>query len=507
LVWSARLDLRSRERHPLYLAAAVPVGSVRAPGQVLWLAAVRLVLELAHLRADVLAKALAIAEVLAYGADWDTMLSRPTHPEIAARVGCSLRTVARYRLMLEEAGLMGIVTPGRTRDPVAPQDGPLAQAYILTIPEALLAQLQPAPRPLVLVDTPPTTTTPTPTPAAGDGDATGDRERGQDHQGDPEPTTQAAGPGPGTGPDGAASEDADHRSDAPPGPQPAPLVPGPGALTRPEGPVDELVTPSLGIFSDFKNPRTRVRRVCGGAARGEFDDQFWPGRGGAAGAEVIWPTTVRPATRTERHLAAAEARRVDPVLRRVSTVHVAALAREWHLAGWTIADLRWALEHRPDGSSLPHSMVAADVRHVPGWVRHRLTPWRTDPGDPASPPRLSRSQHAAAVHAAEVAVRAAAVAADQAATAAAVPAAAAAGDWTTARAALAARTAAAPEARHRPPTDVPARRTGGPPRRPHAAPVTNARVVPAVPRPVDQTADPRLAACRAAVRATLRPRA
>jgi hypothetical protein len=148
IVWSAQLDLRSRERHPLARAEAVPQGSVRAPSQALFKAAARLVPELAVLREDAWQTALVIADALADHADWDTMLSRPTHAELARVASCSIRTVARVRARLEAAGLVGIVTPGRTSDPVAPQDGPLAQAYILTIPLHLLARLQPTSEPV-----------------------------------------------------------------------------------------------------------------------------------------------------------------------------------------------------------------------------------------------------------------------------------------------------------------------------------------------------------------------
>lgn len=110
-----------------------------------------------------------------------------------------------------------------------------------------------------------------------------------------------------------------------------------------------------------------------------------------------WPAHQRPATRPERTTAALEARRRLPVLARISTPYVAALLRQWHLAGWTLTDVLAALSHRPDGSPWHH---ADRVRDVPGWIRHRLAPWRSDPTDPTSPPGRSPSQraHAAATH-------------------------------------------------------------------------------------------------------------
>jgi hypothetical protein len=466
-VWSAQLDLRSRERHPLARAEAVPQGSVRAPSQALFKAAARL--ELAVLREDAWQTALVIADALADHADWDTMLSRPTHAELARVAGCSTRTVARVRARLEAAGLIGIVTPGRTSDPVAPQDGPLAQAYILTIPQHLLARLQP---------------TSEPDDQGEDAPAQPDRE-------------------PGDQDDVAGDEQAQ--------------APGQDGLTRADDPVDETVTPSKSTFGGLgKDQPPHARDAQAGArevpawarsARGASSNTGRPALDeGGLGREIIWPTTVRPATRTERHLAAAEAHRIDPVLRRVSVAHVAALAREWHLAGWTIADFRWALVYRPDGTPWPHSLVAADVRHVPGWVRHRLAAWRTDPADLASPPTRSRSQRIQAARAAEAAAHAAA-AAEHAATAAAALAPDQVDGWTGHRARLAERTAAAAAVRRaqaQQATTEAAAAGPAPAVRPAPAVVDRPQPRPGAVRPVDETADPRIAALRAATRAARR---
>lgn len=161
----------------------------------------------------------------------------------------------------------------------------------------------------------------------------------------------------------------------------------------------------------------------------------------ARGRAVIWPAGRRPMDRAERTAAAAEARRIDPVLRRVSTAHVAALLRDWHLAGWTLADIRTALQVRSDGSPWPHTLTdpAGDVRHVPGWVRHRLASWRTDPTDPASPPALSPRQRATAAADAARAEHARLQVELKAMAAAAVPPALAIPDWAELRARHSAR--------------------------------------------------------------------
>jgi hypothetical protein len=480
VLWSVPLDLRSRELHPLARAAAVPQESVTAPSQLVWLDAVAAHPDFAELRADAWESVWAVAVVLALCADWSMMLSRPTHDVVAERAGVCRRTVARVRARLEAAGLVGIVTPGRTSDPVDPDAGPLAQAYVLTIPRALYGQLAPEAAAPDLDDVP----------------AAGGRQDGSSHGWEDEGQSPA---------------------------RPVKLQPEPDP-TRDDGPagtsVDETVTPSCPTSGGTgeEDPRTRAgARTSARSARGDQTEDRPDGTGRDLGRGACWPTTVRPTTRTERHLAAAEAWRIDPVLRRVSVAHVAALCREWHLAGWTVADIRHALVHRPDGTPWPHSLVAADVRHVPGWFRHRLAAWRTDPADPASPPRLSRSQHAEAAHAAEQTAHAQLAAADDAAVASAV-AADDVDDWTTGRADLATRTAAAAAARRLQAatrTAQEADRAAGPA---PAAPSTSARSpravrptsaaaeAPGSRRPVDQAPDPRIGALRAAARARPRPR-
>jgi hypothetical protein len=105
----------------------------------------------------------------------------------------------------------------------------------------------------------------------------------------------------------------------------------------------------------------------------------------------LWPAGQRPATKNERHLAAAEAQRRNPLLRKISTAYVAALFREAHLAGWTLVDVLRAVDNQPDGSPWLHT---AEIRHVPGLIRHRLAAWRNDTGDGSGPFLSSPSQRA-----------------------------------------------------------------------------------------------------------------
>jgi hypothetical protein len=76
---------------------------------------------------------------------------------------------------------------------------------------------------------------------------------------------------------------------------------------------------------------------------------------------------------TGEHLAPTrEVQRRVPVLSEISTRHLRSVLRPFWRSGWTVSDVLWCLDHTPDGSLWPHT---DRVRHVPGWIRHRLAPW------------------------------------------------------------------------------------------------------------------------------------
>lgn len=60
-----------------------------------------------------------------------------------------------------------------------------------------------------------------------------------------------------------------------------------------------------------------------------------------------WPATRRPATRGEALAAAETLRHRNPVLRRLTARHLRSLARRYWAAGWTPADVLYAMEHLP----------------------------------------------------------------------------------------------------------------------------------------------------------------
>jgi hypothetical protein len=478
------LPRREQERHPLLIAARVPTGSARIANQTQYMAAARASPAFAHYRADGLETLLEIAQVLCDYVDWELGTSRPGHAEIMRRTGRSKRTVTRSIRALLEAGLLGTVIHGHTAgtDPLDPDAGNQAAVYVLAVPHGLHVV---AP--------------------------------GRDRR--PAGNEAVAGDGQDQAPRGDVAQAVDQALQA------APLPP---ALTSADSPVDEDGTPSVHLSGARLSLPTRAREA----------DVRGLGPADLVAAGSWWMAGVAPKTKQDRLLAAAELRRLEPILRRpgVSTAAVAAAVREWHLAavpgttgqdgdtlpGWLISDLRFALNHRPDGTPWPHQFTRADVRHPIAFLMFRLDSWRTVPGDRTSPPALAPSQRAARARAADAAAHAAQLATDQATRAAAVTPAAIAG-WEQARAQQAARAAAdraqtaaarrltlvppaepaAPSA-HAPDDPAAATRPAGPGRgRRPGRPAVRAAVRAAGSglRPVPDTADPRIAALRAAVRA------
>src|SRR5664279_451802 len=80
--------------------------------------------------------------------------------------------------------------------------------------------------------------------------------------------------------------------------------------------------------------------------------------------------------------------------RRLSTVQVAALARVFLAAGWSVSDLVYALDHAPDGAAHWHT---APVHSPAGWLRARLG-WWTDAAGAVRPSHTAQLAAAAAAH-------------------------------------------------------------------------------------------------------------
>ncbi len=106
-----------------------------------------------------------------------------------------------------------------------------------------------------------------------------------------------------------------------------------------------------------------------------------------SGAE--FPIGRNPETHSEGLAAAAAMRDRSRLLARLSREHLRWLAKRFFAAGWTPGDVMHALDYDPGGRQHGYS---ADVRHVAGWVRYRLSLWT----DPQGVPVASRSQRVAA---------------------------------------------------------------------------------------------------------------
>lgn len=74
------------------------------------------------------------------------------------------------------------------------------------------------------------------------------------------------------------------------------------------------------------------------------------------------------------------------------------LTRPFAVAGWSLADLIWAIDHEPGGRQ--HRQRLANVRHPAGWLRWRLASWRGPDGSPL-PSRAGQLAAAAAAHRAD----------------------------------------------------------------------------------------------------------
>lgn len=108
-----------------------------------------------------------------------------------------------------------------------------------------------------------------------------------------------------------------------------------------------------------------------------------------------WPVNQPAATRGEQRQAAKRLLDQEPILRPLRAKRLADLLESWFNQGWTLAQVRYALNHTPDGEQRWHT---SDVRHPAGWLRHRLGQW-----DGQLPPRQLGAGQATDLTAADVA--------------------------------------------------------------------------------------------------------
>ena len=376
---TARRGQRDTPRGRGQAEATLPPGVRRACSQVGWLADVADTEAFALLRADAQDHVLAVAHVVALHADWQTYTSRPTWPVLTERTGLSRRTVARHLAWLREHQLLVWVERGTTAElspgvlqcgPDGERPGNIATVYLLVAPVRVR---------LVAVAHP------------------------EDYD------VEHIHAGPVDAVEAAAWRAQDH-----PAPEVSHELSQPGSVDTSDTP-----TPSVG----GKEPPTRARLSPSGAGLRPALTTPPPMRrvpNSKAPDAPRWALTATPAGKKERRAAAMIMQEALPVLQRISAEHLAHLCREYFLAGWTPRDVLTALGRRPDGTAWSHEDA---VRHVPGWFRYRLAPWRADPGDPVSPVATSPSRRAEAEAARRRALDRAVVAASRTAAAAAQAAA------------------------------------------------------------------------------------
>jgi hypothetical protein len=396
---------RRRREGPYAVARAIRPGHLKARTPAGWLDDVVQHPAMLLRRVDTQRRILALCRVLANWAkwpqpwlgdeDWERMLTRPTWQVLQRETGLGRSTVASHLAWLQSVGLLGLVAHGTTPDlspAILRLGGRIgaddesrrsgrneAAVYVLIAPTKLR---------LVAVDHPddlgaeyvhdgrdlPTD----PSTGAVRSDVAIDLSTGE---------LIPAGDEPGGG-HGAESRQAESR---PPGRRSA---------------VDQTWTPTTPRRGDVTPSHARVREDHSGAGLRPAQQHPHPVAKEAKRNIPDQPAETlraKPAgTKTARLAASTALQAVLPLLRRISTAHVAHFTREFWLAGWSPVELLDALGRRPDGSPWRHD---EEIRHVPGWMRHRLAAWRHDPADPCSPVRRPPSEAAAALAAAQVQAR------------------------------------------------------------------------------------------------------
>lgn len=107
-----------------------------------------------------------------------------------------------------------------------------------------------------------------------------------------------------------------------------------------------------------------------------------------------WPDLHQtPRGRRDRLRAAATMRRSLVGFASVSVRQLRSIFRPYWSAGWTPADILWALDHTPDGDAYGLGAGNHGVRHPDRWLMWRLAQWLDDAGTPL--PSITETRRAA----------------------------------------------------------------------------------------------------------------
>jgi len=316
-------------------AAALPRGCVRAKGQAAWLAAVAAHPDTAVLRADAHTNLRSIAATLARYADWHELTSRPTWARLAALAGVSQRTVARWTAWMRQRGLLGVVETGSTpaTRPMALRDveGNRAALYLLCHPLTPGRSVRPL-------------------------------RAGDPRLSDPVPAASVDENGIPSGP---APQEMRQNGRAGAIEEPAPLrgvAMSHSAASRAAPAPPYCLISSPGATEEAKSART-----------------------------TAWGRHTPARTRSDMLAFCLRLQAEGPVYRAVgSPRRLRHLLRPWLRAGWTIAGLEWAIDHKPDGEPWRYAWRTVDeLRNPAGWLRHRLARWTDGEGSPLPDPRAA----------------------------------------------------------------------------------------------------------------------
>lgn len=314
-----------KERTPLVVARAAHDAGGWVPKHVgAWRRGVLEVLDLSTMRTDRKTNMVAIITYMASRQDPVSRTVLTTWEAITTATGMARRTVARLLRVLRDHRLLSVVATGRsaayTPKATGREHGE-APVYGLILPHKKR-------------------------PAIG---------RGHQAHADHSPTPETAVRG-GVDENGT--------------PDPEGLDTYPCAGARESWTKAETASPSPSL----RRPATPAATLTLLAQR---TAPLWPAHATVAGTRLVGVISQRKAAREAERNAAGELQWQVPVLRAITPDHLAATLRPFFRAGWSIRDVAHALDHRPDGTRWPHS-GATGVRHLPGWIRHRLTAWTRD---------------------------------------------------------------------------------------------------------------------------------
>ncbi|WP_344866512.1 hypothetical protein [Planomonospora alba] len=155
--------------------------------------------------------------------------------------------------------------------------------------------------------------------------------------------------------------------------------------TLPAPPVDRSCTPygRLYVLKKYLLP-TRTREKSGRPAQisQKPENPDTPPVRSHPAPESIWPNTATPETRKQRLLACRRLRAENMTLRGLSERHLRSLLRVPFSLGATLADVKYMIDHRPDGTPW---LYDDKPHHLAGWLRYRLAPWIGEDGTLRAP--------------------------------------------------------------------------------------------------------------------------